>query len=393
MVVLALTLVVSAAYGQKIATGDSRNISSAPAYPSTCKTLSAASGDQTSNVTSALSSCAGKGAVVLQTSGSNNTFSVKGFTMAANESLVVNSGVTLLGSSYSTQMILVSGSNVFIGGKGIINANLSSGNRVINTKSASNFTMEDITIEKAGKMNVYMEDGSDFTIWNIQIRDNALTPKNTDGIDIDSTSNTTVANSYIEDGDDCIAVKTNSAAVSAATIKNSSCHGTHGLSVGSQTFKGVSNILFENNYVYGKDEWGNESTTPAAIRIKTDPTCGGHVDTVTYINTCITTAKELIDLDPHYGSCSGSSGTPYYTNIVINGVYSTASVSGASSKFDGYESSEPMTLWLENIDLDNTSQSAQYATVELYNSNVTPSGTGVTTSKFSGSGSVPACSF
>src|SRR3974390_3117829 len=103
LLVLVLTIAVSAfAANPNIATGDSRNINSAPAYPATCTTISATGSDQTSAIQSALSSCAGKGAVVLASSGSNTTVSSKGLTIGANEALEINSGVTLLGSSYST---------------------------------------------------------------------------------------------------------------------------------------------------------------------------------------------------------------------------------------------------------------------------------------------------
>jgi polygalacturonase len=396
-IVMLLAVSVSYAANPVIATGDSRNVTQ-PSYPPTCQTLFAAgttsSGpDQTSQLTSALSSCAGRGSVVLQTSGSNNGFWVKGFSMSSNQALVIDSGVTLEGSSYSGQFIAPSGSNISIMGPGTIDGRSSSGNRLINARNITNFVVNNVTLTNAGKMNLYVESGNGFTAWGITIKEKATT-RNTDGVDIDSMTNATVANSFIEDGDDGIAVKTNSGAVSNVTIRNSRFRGTHGISIGSQTFHGVSNILFENNTMYGKDEWGNLSTTPAAIRVKTDPTCGGHVDKVEYLNTCITGEKQLIWLNPNYGTCSGTKGTPFYTNIVINGVFSTASASGASSMYNGFDSSHIMTLWLENISLDVTTQnSARDASIGLFNSNVHPSGTGVTTFNFSGSGSVPACAF
>jgi polygalacturonase len=381
------------------ATGDSRTVTE-PTVPPTCTTLSAegtsSSGtDQTSQITSALSSCAGSGAVVLQSSGSNNYFWAKAFTMNSNENLVIDSGVTLIGSSYSGQFIDVASgsSNMGIYGPGIIDGNNSSGNRVISqVNQNSNFTLYNLTINHSGYPSIYIKKATGATVWGVTVN-TAATVSNADCIDIDSSTNVTVNDSYLSCGDDGIAVKTNSAAATNITVENTSVHGSHGLSVGSQTFDGVSNVLFQNNYVYGMDEYGTLSTSNNAIRIKTDADCGGHVDKVTYLNTCITNAKSLIQMNPNYGSCSGTSGTPWYTNIVINGVYSQDSVSGASSEFDGYNSSNIMTIWLANISLDNTTQSAEYATVELDNSNITPSGTSVTTSSFSTYGSVPVCSF
>jgi len=58
----------------------------------------------------------------------------------------------------------------------------------------------------------------------------------------------------------------------------------------------------------------------------------------------------------------------------------------------GLDSAHPLGLTLENVSLDKTTTTAQYANVGLFNSNVTPSGTGVTTGTVSGSGGVPSCS-
>jgi polygalacturonase len=74
-------------------------------------------------------------------------------------------------------------------------------------------------------------------------------------------------------------------------------------------------------------------------------------------------------------------------------VVSVHSASGASSKLDGYDSSHPAGLKLENIKLDTTKTGAAYANIGVYNSNITASGTDVKVSPISGSGSVPSCSF
>jgi polygalacturonase len=60
---------------------------------------------------------------------------------------------------------------------------------------------------------------------------------------------------------------------------------------------------------------------------------------------------------------------------------------------DGYSSSYPLGLTLEDVSFDTTAYTAQYAAVAEYNTDLTPSGTGVTTSTFTGSGSAPSCSF
>lgn len=153
-------------------------------------------------------------------------------------------------------------------------------------------------------------------------------------------------------------------------------------------------MLFKNNYVYGKDLLGNVSADANGLNIKTDEDCGGLVKEVTYENNCLYGVKHLIIVNAYYGSCSGTSGTPQFQDILVNGVKSEASISGAYSTFFGFGSSDLAQVYLANVSLDVTTQSDdEYATVELDNSNITPSGTDVTTSSFSTSGSVPSCSF
>jgi polygalacturonase len=389
-----------------LATGDTRTVSQ-PAYPGVCTTLNARfttserssppSSDDTSRVAAALSSCKGTGkSVVLAASGSNDAFFTKTIDVSG-EALVIASGVTLYGSNgYSGELVLVSGTNAAIMGPGTIDGrgDLVGGKpRLVQAKNITNFVVYNVTMTRPGKEHLYVEGGNGFTAWNLRVATPANT-KNTDGIDIDSMTNATVYGSYIEDGDDGIAIKTNTGPASNITVRNTTFHGTHGMSIGSQTFDGVTNVLWENNTVYGTDQWGNVSTSNNGIRIKSDIQCGGPVKQVTFEHTCMTGVQHLLEFNTNYGSCSGTSGVPQFTDIVVNGVYSTHSPSSASSEFNGYRASAPLQVTLENVDLDVTKTSSnQYASVGLYNSNVKPTGTDVTTAAVSGSGSVPTCSF
>jgi polygalacturonase len=217
---------------------------------------------------------------------------------------------------------------------------------------------------------------------------------NTDGIDIDSLTNATVTQSSIQTGDDGIVVKTNIGAASNITVSNNKLYGTHGLSVGSQTMYGVNNVLFKNNTVDGNDLSGTYAPGNFAVRIKTDPTCDSVVQNVTYLNTCIAHSSHPILLTTHYGTCSGTAGTPQMKNIVINGVFATNSYAHATSTFKGYSASYPLDVYMAYTNLDNAGQSGdQYANIKLYQTNFTPTGTGVTTSSFTAAGSIPSCPF
>jgi polygalacturonase len=399
---------------QTLATGDTRSVSQ-PTTPSACTTLTAqftssavdvaspTTSDDTSRIQSALNSCENTGkAVVLTSSGSNNAFLSGKLTIETDESLVIDSGVTLYGNnSYNSEseLIYTAGTDVGIYGPGTIDgrANVTTFSdtpRLVQTDGATNFISYNITLQNAAHPNLYIQGGSGATVWNTTIN-TVPTQANADGIDIDSIENVTVNASNITAGDDGIAIKTNESAAKNITVENTNVYGTHGLSVGSQTFDGVTNVLFQNNYVYGKSKAGTASTDANAINIKTDSECGGLVQQVTYKNTCIEYAKHLIVVNAAYGSCSGTSGTPQFKNIVVEGVLSKNSVSGAYEELAGYNSSNLAQIYLGYVSLDATTQSGdEYATVFLDNSNITPSGTDVTTSTWTESTvGIPSCSF
>jgi polygalacturonase len=406
-------LLASTATAQTFATGDTRTVTQ-PTTPTACETLSAQftssqvdiasppTSDDTSRIQSALNTCENSNkAVVLAVSGSDNAFLSGKLTIQTGESLVINNGVTLYGNnSYNSEseLIYTAGTNVGIYGPGTIDgrANVytfSSTPRLVQTNGATNFISYDITLQNAAHPNLYIQGGSGATVWNTTIN-TSPTQANADGIDIDSITNVTVNESNITAGDDGIAVKTNEAAASNITVENTNLYGTHGLSIGSQTFDGVTNVLFNNNYVYGKTSGGVASTDANAINIKTDPDCGGLVQQVTYENTCIRYAKHLIVVNAEYGSCSGTAGTPQFKNIIVDGAKSENSVSGAYEELAGYNSSNLAQIYLGNISLDSNTQSGdEYATVYLDNVNgLSPSGTDVTTSTWTASGGVPGCS-
>ncbi len=393
-----IVLIPSTLSAQTRATGDSRRFIPEPRYPMICTVLQAQfssalratppAADDSSRLASALSSCSGSGkAVLLVASGSNDAF-YSGKLSLNGEALIVGRGVTLFGNNaYGSagELISVSGSNPAIFGPGVIDGRgdlISSTPRLINSKNAVGFTVYNVTLQHAAKMHLYVEGGSNFTAMRVRIETPANT-KNTDGIDIDSLTDATVAFSSIEDGDDGVAIKTNSGLASNITIRDNLFYGTHGISIGSQTMYGVTNVLFENNMLFGTDHFGNVSTDNNGINIKSDYDCGGTVQQVTYRQTFLDGIKHLLVFNTYYGSCSGNKGIPVYQNIVVDGVYARNSQSGAYSEFQGYSAANPLELYLAHVYLDvNTQQNSQYANVGLDHSSITPAGTGVTTFPF-----------
>jgi FlaG/FlaF family flagellin (archaellin) len=110
--------------------------------------------------------------------------------------------------------------------------------------------------------------------------------------------------------------------------------------------------------------------------------------------TCATVSASLATSNRQFSYSSGNgSHIPDYTNIVVDGAKAVSSASGAKSVLEGYSSSDPLGLTLENVSFDATATTAESASIGTYDTNLKPSGTDVTVSAISGSGSVPSCSF
>ena len=447
----------SAAASLTLATGDSRSVSqpAVPATCTTLSAALATSNEQfsaaaeaappdTARIQAALNSCSGTGkAVVLAASGSDNAFLSGPLSLPASVTLLVAPGAALYASrnpaSYQVSGQAACGTTASAataasrsspspartprswapaaraaprasstaagtrtswvpaeaGGRCRRPRRLTATSRTTRGSSrrsdVNNLTVYDVDLVNAPLFHLYFEGGNGLTVWGVRIKTPA-TARNTDGIDPDSATNVTVNDSYIQDGDDGIAIKTNSGAASNMTIENSHFYGTHGISVGSQTQYGVTNILVRDNTVSGTDSAGNVSGDNNGLRIKTDSSEGGTVSDVTYDSTCLTGVKHALEFNPYYSSGNGST-TPYFTGIVVNGLKGVSSASGAQSVLDGYNASHLLGLTLENVSLDAASSSAEYASIATYNSDIAASGTDVTVTAVSGSGSVPSCSF
>ena len=456
-VLLAAGLIVAVARpaaAASLATGDTRSVSQ-PSIPATCATVTASlatsnrqfsssaesSPPDTSRIQSALNGCVGTGkAVVLAASGSNKALLSGPLTVGGSETLVINTGVTLYASrnpaNYQVSgkptcgtvassgggckpFITVNGANAGImgtqgsAGQGLIdgrgdldlvgqsvtwwdlaNTAKSGGSqnnpRLIQSNGVNNFTVYDLSLTNSPNFHLVFNGGNGFTVWGLRIKTPA-NARNTDGIDPSGT-NVTINNSYVQDGDDGVAVKGGNQAAQNMTIENSHFYGTHGISIGSETNAGVSNILFKNDTLSGTDSSGITSSSNNGMRIKSYSSVGGLVSTVSYEGICLTGVKTLLDIDPFYSSGNGSH-IPNFTNIVVDGAKAVSSASSATSVLEGFSSSLRLGLTLENVSFDKAGSTAQNASIGTFNTNLTPSGTNVTVSAVSGSGSVPSCSF
>jgi polygalacturonase len=264
--------------------------------------------------------------------------------------------------------------------------------KLIQSDGANDLTISDVELANSPMYHVLIQDGRGLTVWGIVVDTPAAGARNTDGVDPLSESDVTIAHNFLQDGDDCIAIKSNPGLASDnITVEDNHCYGTHGISIGSQTGGGVANILVHDDTISGTDSLGNVSTSNNGIRIKSDALAGGVTRQVTYHNICLTGVQNPLYFNPFYAA--GGSTIPTFTDIVLNGIAAVDSPAGTTSLFQGYDANHLLNLDLENVHLDNPAQTASNARIGLYNSNVVPSGSNVIVTPIRARGSIPSCRF
>ncbi len=188
---------------------------------------------------------------------------------------------------------------------------------------ADGFVLYGITLHNAPNYNVFVDSTNGFTAWGVHI----LSPtvkgtddRNTDGINPRSSTNVTIAKSWIENGDDNISIKTG---VTHMSVLDNHFYSGHGMSIGSETQTGDSFI-----YVDGL----TEDHTTSGVRVKSNAARGGLVHDLTYKNICMRDVAVPIAISPFYNNGTtegfvdpGIKGNliPEFKNITLENVFDT----------------------------------------------------------------------
>ncbi len=183
--------------------------------------------------------------------------------------------------------------------------------RLIEVRDSKNFTIYKITLKNSPNFHVITNKVDGFTVWGATINTPA-NARNTDGIDPASSTNITITHTNISTGDDNIAIKAGgSGPTSHVSILNNNFGKGHGMSIGSETYSGVSDVLVTNLSLVG---------TTNGLRIKSDKSNGGLVTQITYKNICIKDVQNPIDLDMFYNKNAVGTHIPKFKNIVFENV-------------------------------------------------------------------------
>jgi polygalacturonase len=411
-----------------------------PTFPPTCavlrahwvaagggRTLAAADEDEpdTRRIQNAIDHCAAGHAVELDTEGSKDAFLSGPLDLRAGVTLRIGGGAILFGSrnprDYDNSpgacgVLSASGRGCkalinadYVDGAGVMGpgvidgrgwarlrggklswwglaeqARLQNSNQncpfLIFATHSNNFTLYRVVLKNAPMYHVLYRNGNGFTAWGVIIN-TPQTARNTDGIDPLSASNVTITHGFIHAGDDDVSIKAGDGGPSShITVANNHFYTGHGMSIGSDTNGGVSDVFVQGLTIDGADN---------GLRIKSNISRGGLVDNVVYRNVCIRDTKHPILMDTHYSFYGEARNEiPTFKGIVFENI---RILSPGRITLDGYDRHHRLGITFDNVILNSPNEIeilARHAAISLGTGpvNFRPSGEDVTVTGKPGKG-------
>jgi polygalacturonase len=214
--------------------------------------------------------------------------------------------------------------------------------RILVADYADNFTLYRITLRNSPNFHVSYNHGNGFTVWALKIDTPQRLARNTDGVDPGNGSrNVTITRSFIRAGDDNVAIKGGPGGATNMTISHNHFYYGHGMSIGSETTGGVSQIRVTDLSLDGPDN---------ALRIKSNGSRGGLTQDVLYDDVCIRNSPNPITLDTGYsanGPLKGNS-PPTMSGITLHNVRISG---GGKISFNGYDQQHRISATLDAVQL------------------------------------------
>jgi polygalacturonase len=247
--------------------------------------------------------------------------------------------------------------------------------RLVVLSGCDNFTLYRITLRNSPNFHVSYSSGNGFTVWGVKVY-SPKNARNTDGIDPGNSTNVTIAYSWIDTGDDNVAIKAGAGLPTThMTIAHNHFYSGHGMSIGSETNGGASAIRVIDLSIDGADN---------GIRIKSNSTRGGLVHDIVYEDVCIRNTKNPIYMDTHYTATVGpeQGRIPVFQDITLRNV---RILGDGRLMLDGFDAEHPLKMTFDNVTLDTPSSiktTASHATLTLGPGpvNFRPEGEGVVSS-------------
>ena len=255
--------------------------------------------------------------------------------------------------------------------------------RIIVAESSNHFTLYRITLRNSPNFHVLVSKTDGFTAWGVKI-DAPRNARNTDGIDPSSSTNVSIVYSYIRDGDDNVAVKAgNNGSSTHITVAHDHFYSGHGMSIGSETNGGVSDVQVSDLTIDGADN---------GLRIKSDASRGGLVRDVSYRDVCMRGVKNPVLIDPFYSAAPGDE-IPLFQGILMRDI---DILTPGKITLEGRDAGHLLELTLDGVVEtgampDDVSASHARITLGPGAVNFTPAGEDVRIIRVTGKGIAPSC--
>ncbi|HEX3927750.1 MAG TPA: glycosyl hydrolase family 28 protein, partial [Gemmatimonadales bacterium] len=162
--------------------------------------------------------------------------------------------------------------------------------RLIIANHADGFILYRIRLHNSPNFHVAVNNTDGFTAWGVHLQTPTVRgtdARNTDGIDPGNSENVTVTKSWIDNGDDNIAIKAN---VHHMSVLDNHFYSGHGMSMGSEA-RDESDILVDTLTL---------DHTTSGIRIKANVQRGGTVRHIVYRNIGMKDVAMPISITPFY---------------------------------------------------------------------------------------------
>ena len=217
--------------------------------------------------------------------------------------------------------------------------------------------IRDVTIQNSPMWTVHIGMCNNVWIHDAKI----LAPSgshNTDGIDIDCSSNVLIENTFISNGDDCVCMKsgknwfgrTFGKPTQNVIVRNCVFGTGHGITVGSEMSAGVYNVTFENIYANG---------TGTGVRLKSERGRGGLIKDIIYRNITLDNIQgQAVQVTLNYANNlppTNVTATPQMENILVQDIIANSPIYGFF--IDGLPESIIKNLTFNNVTINNSKKS------------------------------------
>ncbi|HEY3860495.1 MAG TPA: glycoside hydrolase family 28 protein [Verrucomicrobiae bacterium] len=225
--------------------------------------------------------------------------------------------------------------------------------RMVNFRRCQGVTVRDVTLRNSPSFHLVPADCDDVLIDHVTIKAPADSP-NTDAIDPSACRRVRIVNCMLDVGDDNVAIKAGHAipgrkfCCEDIVVSNCVCLHGHGISIGSETSAGLSNLVVVHCMFDG---------TVSGLRIKSARGKGGEVEHLLYSDLAMKNVRRPIDISCYYPKIPTndparpmSALTPAYSDIRIENL--TASSPEGAGLIAGLPESLVKGVVLSNVHLE-----------------------------------------